>query len=208
MLTVAACATGGGFGMLPGDDTEDDDGGSHHALMDAGGIPYDTDAGTPAKHDAATTPPSTDAGGGTVDAGAPEASHVAPHESGAGEAAVPSDASLGASCTSPIDISDGGTFAIDTCTLTDSIAASCGTTAAAAILRGVAPMTGSTYELTFPSGWVLQQLDDTCSPMTYSCGSTGTWSVSGDTSEGYWYFAIEPASGTCGSTSVTVDRVM
>jgi hypothetical protein len=194
--------------MLPGDDAEDDDGGSHRVAVDAGSLPYDTDVGSPPKPDAATTPPSSDAGGGTADTSTPETSHVVPHESGAGDVAVPSDAGLGASCTTPIDISDGGTFAIDTCTLIDSVAASCGTTAAAAILRGVAPTSGSTYELTFPSGWVLQQLDGTCSPMTYSCGDTGTWSVSGDTPDGYWYFAIEPASGTCGSASVTVDRVM
>jgi hypothetical protein len=76
------------------------------------------------------------------------------------------------------------------------------------ILRGDSPMSGSTYSLTFPTGWVLEELDDTCTPEPFSCGSTGTWGVSGATGAAYWYFALEPASGTCGTATVTVDRLM
>jgi hypothetical protein len=55
---------------------------------------------------------------------------------------------------------------------------------------------------------VLQMIDGTCAPALDSCGSTGTWSVSGDVAGGYWYFAVEPESGTCATTTVSVDRLM
>jgi hypothetical protein len=212
---LAACSDALDFGTSDADTTEPDSGGgSHQAPGDAGGTFFNSDTGTGATSDA--TSPSSDAGAGTLDAIALETGTAdgKAHDAGGGDDVTDASLSdtgpivLGESCTAPIDISLGGTFAIDTCTLTDSVTASCGTTAAAAILAGVAPTTGSTYSITFPTGWVLQELDDTCSPESFSCGSTGTWGVSGDTPGGYWYFAIEPESGTCGSTTVTVDRVM
>lgn len=208
-----ACASGG-FGDSPagGGHAETSDSGPRANPYEEGGPSYDLDSGTdsrPGKKkgtpDGAVTPPPDSGADVAADASAPEA----------GPTDASSDAPLsdgavvfGESCASPIDISTSGTFAIDTCALTNSVAASCGTTGAAAILRADAPITGSSYGITFPSGWVLQELDDTCAPVTYECGSTGAWYVSGATPGDYWYFAIEPASGTCGSTSITVDRTM
>jgi hypothetical protein len=213
-LPLAACSDALDFGTSDADTLQPDSGGgSHQVREDAGGF-FNSDTGAGPTGDATT--PSSDTGGGTLDAIVLETGTADAKAHDATGSADATDASLsdggpivlGESCTSPIDVSLGGTFAIDTCTLTDSVTASCGATAAAAILAGVAPTTGSTYSITFPTGWVLQELDDTCSPESFSCGSTGTWGVSGDTPGGYWYFAIEPESGTCGSTTVTVDRVM
>ena len=115
---------------------------------------------------------------------------------------------VGESCSNALDVSSGGTFQIDTCTLADRVATTCGSTAAAMIFRALAPTNGSTYQLTFPSGWVLQELDDTCAPMFANCGSSGTWGMSGSIPGGFWYFAVEPMSGACGTATVTVTRVM
>jgi hypothetical protein len=209
-----ACANGGANEGFSGTG-----GGTHHTPPDTAGPATNDDGGYgayDAGHDAAAVvdgaptpgsdagPPATGTpdGGAAVDAGATDAG-------GSVDVAVPDGPTvLGESCSSPIDISAGGTVSIDTCPLTDSITATCGTTAAATILRGIAPSSGSTYSITFPAGWVLVQVDSTCTPMLASCGSTGTWGVSGATPDGYWYFAIEPASGACGTATVTVDRVM
>jgi hypothetical protein len=209
LVAASACAGGADEGFPAADDTDPVD----RAPKDAAApleaaMSLDTGSGT--THDSGgDTDAEGDGGSGSdVDSASPP-----PVDSGgAKETSVadtaPPEAGTGTTCTSPIDISAGGTFAVDTCTSTASIAASCGTTADAIVLRADAPSTGSTYEITFPSGWVLVETDGTCTPMPDSCGSTGTWSVSGDTSAGYWYFAVEPESGTCATTTVSVDRLM
>jgi hypothetical protein len=211
ILPVAACANGVGGEALTGasDHHETRDGGAGVSATEEGGdIPYGDDAGSGDKDDAASLADdggeSPDAGG-AYDSGAPDAGVA----TDSGTDTAPVDAGPpGESCTAPVDVSLGGTFTVDTCSVTNSVAASCGTTAAAVILRGDAPGTGSTYSITFPAGWVLVEVDSTCTPMPDSCGSTGTWGVSGANPYGYWYFAIEPADGTCATTTVTVDRVM
>jgi hypothetical protein len=75
-----------------------------------------------------------------------------------------------------------------------------------AVLAGDVPNTGATYQLSVPSGWIIQQLSSLCIPAPVSCGA-GSWGESGDTGENHWYFVIEPADGTCGATSVTVERM-
>jgi hypothetical protein len=208
-VVATACAAGGdGNGLqgnLPG--TTPPPGPTMKTPeVDSGSPPFDSGTG-PSSDDAPTMP---DVGSGfdanddmyigttPVDAG-PEDTASPPVDSGTPDAG---------SCGPIIDISAGGSFSVDTCTTTSSVDASCGTTAPAAILRADAPATGSTYEITFPSGWVLQMIDATCAPALDSCGSTGTWSVSGINPGNYWYFAVAPATGVCGSTSVSVDRIM
>ena len=191
-------------------------------MEDAGGTPYNSDTGTGTTHDAGTPPLDTGLGV-TTDAGAHDSAVAdsASHDAAASDAAKdapPTDSPvITAACpATPTDISAGGTFTIDTCTSTTTVATACGTTAAAVILRGDSPLSGSTYTLTLPScvdggsgscGWVIQMLDNSCAPEAFECGATGTWSVSGATFDPYWYFALAPVSGTCGTTIVTVDRL-
>ncbi len=167
--------------------------------------------------DAADALGTTDSGPLSSDAGPLKGPDAAPEDAGPGpdtgagtDASPPADSGpvVTGSCMAPIDVSAGGTWTIDTCSLTTTVAASCGTTAIAAILKGDAPMTGSSYSITFPSGWVIVQLYSDCSPWLYDCGSTGTWGTSGATPGDTWYWGVEPASGTCGSATVTVDRLM
>jgi hypothetical protein len=208
LLAAVACASGGDggglVGDLPGSGTPR---GPAKTPADDTDAAASYDSGGGSSNDAAVLPEvasgddaEEDTGSGFPDATPVDTGTPVPDSS------VP-DADAG-SCGPPVDISSGGTFTVDTCTATSTVAASCGATAPAVILRGDAPASGSTYQITFPSGWVLQMIDGTCAPALDSCGSTGTWSVSGDVAGGYWYFAVEPESGVCGSTTVTVDRIM
>jgi len=211
LLAALACASGGSgddvMGVLPGNDAATDP--AKASSDDAGGPAYDT--GGPSSSEGGLLPEGASGDEITDDTG-PDSSFpdVVTKDTGAPTPTVDSSAPgpEAGSCGPPVDISSGGSFTVDTCTATATVDTSCGATAAAVILRGDAPASGSTYELTFPSGWVLQMIDATCAPSLDSCGSTGTWSVSGDTPGGYWWFAVEPESGVCGSTTVTVDRVM
>jgi hypothetical protein len=211
LVAASACAGGAEEGFPSGADTDPVDRVPKDAAAPfEAAMSLDTGSGTTQDTGGGTDPDAEGDGdsGTDADSGSPP-----PVDSGgAKETSVadtaPPEAGTGTTCTSPIDISAGGTFTVDTCTSTASIAASCGTTADAIVLRADAPSTGSTYEITFPSGWVLVETDGTCTPMPDSCGSTGTWSVSGITSASYWYFAVEPESGTCATTTVTVDRLM
>jgi hypothetical protein len=209
LLAALACASG------TVDDLTGEPSGSDAAMAppatssnDASAPAYD--AGGPSSSDVAV--PSEASGDGTTEDGGPVSTlpDVVTKDTGAPTPTV--DASVpvpeAGSCGPPVDISSGGTFTVDTCTATVTVDASCGTTAAAVILRGDAPASGSNYEITLPSGWVLQTINGACDPGLDSCGSTGTWSVSGATSAGYWWFAVEPESGVCGTTTVTVDRIM
>jgi hypothetical protein len=236
-LPAAACAAGGTGDSLDGsfgNQEAVDSGGGSNPKNDGGGTPYNSDTGTGTGADTgidkgpgtdSSTPPPDTGPGVTTDTGvhdsasATDASaHDALASDGGAKDAPAADTIVTAACpTTVTDISAGGTFTIDTCTSTTTVAATCGTTAAAVILRGDSPLSGSTYSLTLPScvdggsgtcGWVIQMLDNSCAPEAFECGATGTWSVSGATFDPYWYFAIEPASGTCGTTTVTVDRLM
>ena len=151
------------------------------------------------------TGPARDSGGSARDTG-PARDTGSTRDMGTGRDTGPSV--MGDTCASAIDISAGGTFMVDTCILNDDVVASCGVTGGRdAVLSGVSPVSGSTYRLTVPSDWVVQQTDVTCGPAPFSCSASG-WGVSGATGAARWFFAVEKLDGTCGTVSVVVDRMM
>ena len=114
----------------------------------------------------------------------------------------------GDTCVLPIDVSAGGAFMADTCMLHDDVAASCGSPGGAdVVLQAASPPTGSTYQITVPAGWVVQQVNSLCTPLFSSCG-VGSWSVSGATGSPFWFFSIERMDGTCGMVTINVNRTM
>jgi hypothetical protein len=118
------------------------------------------------------------------------------------------DPDAGQSCADAIDVSDGGSITFDTCKLADSIMSTCAPTAAAAILTGASPASGSTYSFTFPSNWVIQMIGSGCVPESGDCGKGPTWGTSGAEAAPYWFWAFMPSDGVCGTITVVVDRVM
>jgi hypothetical protein len=121
---------------------------------------------------------------------------------------VPTPGTPGSSCVWPIDVSGGGTFSVDTCMFTDTVASGCGAPAAAdVVLGGDAPGTGSTYTVTVPSGWAIDQVSSLdCTASSFSCSRTGTYSVSGATFPPRWFFVLSRLDGDCGPVDVLITR--
>jgi hypothetical protein len=139
-------------------------------------------------------PASPDGGAGGADGGPP-----------AIDAGLPAP---GGDCSGAIDVSSGGTFVVDTCTGSDEVGATCAALGARdALLVADAPFSGSTYFVRVPAEWVVQQVDDACSPMAWSCGA-GSWGVSGAVPWARWRFAVQRADGACGSVAIEVERAM
>lgn len=186
--TVAvACA----HGAIDGDDP-------NLAVDDSTSIPPEKGGG--ARLPPGGEPSSSSSGSPTTDAGV-DASSTPPTDAGS-ETSTPVLA-----CPTPIDVSVSGSYPIDTCALKKNVGATC---AAGGIAPGVAvkaasPSTGSTYLLTLPADWVIQQSDVTCGGMAFSCGPA-SWGVSGWTGQPNWYFLLARADGTCGTATLVVNR--
>jgi hypothetical protein len=142
--------------------------------------------------------------------GTPKDGGVGPKDSATTPDVTPpiTDPDAGQSCTDAIDVSAGGGFTFDTCKLADSITSTCAPTAAAAILTGASPPSGSTYSFTFPSNWVVQMVGSGCVPESGECGMGPTWGTSGAEAAPHWFWAFMPADGVCGTITVHVDRIM
>jgi hypothetical protein len=163
--------------------------------VDRANLPPPSDPGNkvPPVDGASPTPPGNGSDAGTVDAATP------PIDSGPS----PADA-----CAAAIDISKSGTYPVDTCAKKFSLGATCATggMGVGVALAGEAPNSGSTYQLSVPADWVVQQMSPTCSPLAFSCSPSG-WGVSGYAGQKFWHFVVARADGTCGTTTVTVNRI-
>lgn len=172
-----------------------------------------TDAGSSARVDAGATT-HTDAGASSgADAGA-RVDAGSPHDAGPGETdAGPPPIDLGPgipgeTCVSALDVSAGGTWMVDTCAARDDVPAMCGRAGTPdVVLSGVAPRSGSTYQIHVGAGWVIQQVTSGCGAMPFSCGASD-WGVSGATLDPAWLWAVESADGSCGMATISVTRVM
>jgi hypothetical protein len=217
-LLASGCAAGNDFDTGPSDTGSPTDTGSGQDAIDTG---HDTGSMQDAGNDADAR--TTDTGPIDVVNDSPsEASTDAPPDVVDVAVDVPIDVVIdtgapvpGDTCDTGIDMSAMGLhmYMIDTCAQHNAVMVTCPTppppAGHATIFRGLAPSSGSTYQLTVPSGWVIQQLTNPgCSAASFSCGATGSWGVSGATLGGYWYFAIERADGTCGTVTVTINRTM
>lgn len=136
----------------------------------------------------------------------------APDASGARDAASVTDApdAVVNACATPIDVSAGGTFMLDTCAGSDHFTSACGAAGAQDLILSATEMgSGTTIQIVGDTGWVLQQLTPTCSTGiggTTTCTTAGTWASSGADGRPRFYWGIERADGTCAMVQILVTR--
>ncbi len=198
-VAAIGCAQGGDGRLPPPGYFAGADGSTGHP--DGGRIARDSGAPRDAGSSSDRGLMSSDAGASS----APDAGGLAP-DAGPGVDAGPPPPL--ADCAASIDVSGGGIFVVDTCAMPDDVGGDCAASGAGdALLVADAPFTGSTYHLGVPSGWVIQQMDESCRPMPFGCAAEG-WGVSGAIPWAHWHFAVQRADGSCGTVAITVERPM
>lgn len=152
-----------------------------------------------------------DVGGGAHDAGA-DAGHDGGHDAGMVDANRPDvghDAAMSGACMGAIDVSAGGTFTIDTCAGTDHFTTACGATSGLDAVLFATEVGSATHLDIADTGWVIQQLTNTCGTGfggTATCTTLGSWGSAGSDGSPRFYWGVERQDGTCGSVDVVVTR--
>jgi hypothetical protein len=188
------------------------------AERDAGGALTDTpraDAPTVDAGTDASAPDAAIADAAGADAGGTDvrSSDVGSSDAGTPPGDAPRDAPVageaGSSCARPIDVSVAGTYTVDTCAFSNFVASGCGAADAHdVVLGGESPLSGSSYGVRVPDGWVIDQTDRLCEASAFTCSATGMYFVTGTRGDPFWYFVISRRDGGCGMVDVIVERMM